>query len=212
MFFPKKSKINDMIVEHASIVTDMARLFDNAISSWNNVAHGYTEIKTLENKADTLVHVITAEVDNVFILPFDKEDIRELIELMDDIADNLEEVVNRIKIYKIQEGNTYLAQFSGLLLQAIEQIYSNIHMIQRSKMFNDDFTSGYTKLHDLESQGDELHRQVLEKLMGNGSPEFDSKDPIAIMKWKEIFQTLENTLDTCEDIAIVLERLKIKYR
>jgi uncharacterized protein Yka (UPF0111/DUF47 family) len=84
-------------------------------------------------------------------------------------------------------------------------------MIKDRKMESTEYDACCKSLHDLESEGDRLHREVLEKLLGEGSDDF-GKDPLSIIKWKEIFQTLENMLDKCEDISVVFSRLRIKYR
>lgn len=211
MFFPKKSKVLEMIVEHTLIVYDAAQLFNNIISGSYGLIDGCDAMKKLENQADAIVHKITDEIEKVFILPFDKEDIREITELIDDVIDNMEQTTYCLNIYNINKDNKYLGEFSKLLLETIKQIYFNIVLIERLKIKSEEFATGYKKIHKLESQGDELHRKVLEKLFNNEIPELNGNDPVSVIKWKEIYQILEDTLDICEDIAVVLERLRIKY-
>ena len=212
MFLPKKSKIIERLVEQAAIIEEIAQVFQGIANDWGQLKNGCATLETLESKADEFVHAITDEIDKIFILPFDKEDIKELTDLLDDVADNIEQAANRLNIYKISESNQTMKDFSRIILQSVQQIQQGILMIKEHKMSSKDFVSCYQKLHDLENEGDKLHRKALENLLGEGSSGCNTPNPISILKLKEIFQTLEDALDKCEDIAIVLERLKIKYR
>jgi len=169
-------------------------------------------LQTLEREADELVRRITDDIEKTFVLPLDKEDIADLTESLDDVVDNLEEAVNRLNIYNISKGNDALGDFSELIKQAAVQIHEGILMIKERRIASDDFASCGKMLHDLESQGDKLHRKVLENLMaGRFSFLINGNDCLSILKWKEIFQTLEDTLDKCDDIGKLFARLRIKY-
>lgn len=212
MFIPKKSKIFDKLVKQSELVKETAKIFRNITHDWDQLMDGCAELKALENRADGQVHSISGDIDKFFILPLDKEDISELTESLDDVIDNLEQVANRIKIYKISRSNGALERFSNLILQAAEQIHQGILLIRERKIGSVDYAICYKKLHDLENEGDQLHRKVLEELFDEGPSDFNVKDPLSVIKWKEIFQTLEDTLDRCEDIAVIFSRLRIKYR
>ncbi len=212
MFIPKKSKIFDKLVTQSALVKEAARIFRNITHNWGQLMEGCAELEALENQADDQVHSISADIDTFFILPLDKEDISELTESLDDLVDNLEQVANRIKIYKISQSNDALKKFSNLILQAAKQIHQSVLLIRERKMASVDYAACYKKLQDLENEGDQLHRTVLEGLFGEGPSNFNGKDPLSVIKWKEIFQTLEDTLDRCEDIAVIFSRLRIKYR
>jgi predicted phosphate transport protein (TIGR00153 family) len=212
MFFPRKSKIFDELLEQSAIVKEVAQVFRNITRDWEQLEDGSSALQTLEGQADKLVHSITDDIEKTFILPLDKEDIAVLTESLDDVVDNLEEAVNRLNIYKIFKSNDSLRDFSELIEQSAAYIHKGMSMIKEGKIASDDFASCGKMLHDLESQGDKLHRKVLEDLMGNRSPSFlNGNDYLSILKWKEIFQTLEDTLDKCDHIGKLFARLRIKY-
>lgn len=211
MLIKKKSKIFEMLVEQSVVVLDATRLFQEITAKWERLQEGCVEMEKFEHQSDQLVHKITSKIEGTFILPLDKEDVKELTELLDDVMDNLEEVLNRLCIYRIPSSNKSLREFSALLVKATEEIHQNIVLMKNFKMSSYDFAVNYRKLHDIENEGDKLHRKILESLVGHRSPEFNGKDPISVLKWKEVFQTIEDTLDICENIAIIFERLKIKY-
>jgi len=212
MFLPKKSKIFDSLVKQASIIKESAELFQKIVDEYKDLGDGSVKMKELEHQADMIVHEVTDEIEKTFILPLDKEDIRDLTEMLDDIIDNLEETANRFKIYRLKKSNKPLKEFSAIILKAVEQIHKGVTLVKDRKMDSEEFVLCYKELHNLENQGDKLHRKVLEELMNRASPEFKSTDVLLTLKWKESFQTLENTLDKCEDIAVLFERLRVKYR
>lgn len=212
MFFPRKSKIFDELSKQSSILKEAARVFHNIMHDWGQLKNGSFALQTLERQADELVHSITDDIEKTFILPLDKEDIAELTESLDDVVDNLEEAVSRLNIYEISKGNNALKDFSELIKQSAVQIHKGILMIKERKIALEGFASCGKMLRDLESQGDKLHRKVLENLMNKRSSSFvNGDDYLSILKWKEIFQTLENTLDKCDNIGKLFARLRIKY-
>jgi predicted phosphate transport protein (TIGR00153 family) len=212
MFLLHKLKIFDELCKQSSIVKEAADVFHNIARDWKQLEKGSSALQTLEREGDELVHRITDDIEKTFILPLDKEDIADLTESLDDVVDNLEEAVNRLKIYKISKGNDALGDFSELIKQSVVQIHEGILMIKEHRIASEDFASRGKMLRDLESQGDKLHRRVLEHLMaGHPSSLVNGNDYLSILKWKEIFQTLENTLDKCDNIAKLFARLRIKY-
>jgi len=211
MLIKKKSKIFKMLVDQSMIIRDAARFFQKITENWHMLQEACAQMKELENQSDHVVHDIANEIEKTFILPMDKEDLKELSELLDDVMDNIEEVLNRLFIYRIPSSNDSLREMSRLLTRATEVLHKNIVLLEKFGMSSDEFTMNYKRLHDIENEGDKLHRKILESLVGDRSAEYNGKDPISVIKWKEIFLTIEETLDTCEKIAIIFERLKIKY-
>lgn len=211
MFIPRKTKIFDALVKQSSIILEAVETFQRIVEDWSRLEEGSAALEKMEKASDELVHEITDEIESAFILPLDKEDIKRLTELLDDIMDNLEQVANRLNIYEIPDSNQALKDFSELVLQSTRKVHDGIMMIKDRKLTSQEFTSCIESLHELENSGDRLHRRILRDLMKGLSPEYDSGNPLSIIKWKEIFQTLEDTLDVCEDLAAFFGMLRIKY-
>ncbi len=209
MLIPKKSKVFDNLVKQSMVIIEAAEKFHSNVSG-KKLKNDYAAMEMLESKADKSVHIITDDIEQSFILPLDKEDIKDLTEKMDDIVDNLEEVSNRLHIYKISETNQTLAEFSSLIVQSVKQIHQGILFVKDHKFASNEFSFCCERIHEIENKGDKLHRDVLRELIGNNS-NINPKKILFIIKWKEIFQTLEDTLDKCEDISIIFGRLKTKY-
>lgn len=212
MFLTKGLKIFESLVEQISVVEKAALAFQKMTYDWKKLKKTTANLKALETKADKIVHTIVEELEKTFILPFDKEDLEELTERLDDVIDGIEEVGNRLHIYKIPKSNASLKDFSKIILKAVQQIQRGVSIIKQAKITSKDFVLCYKNLHHLENQGDKLHRKFLADLMNGDSVDLKKNSFLAVLKWKEIFQTLENTLDKCEDIAILFERIRIKYR
>ncbi len=212
MFLPKKSKVLAKLVEQSSVVEEAAKIFQETMANISQLKHSCARLEILEAKADEFVHEITEEIEKVFILPLDKEDIKELTDRLDDIVDEIEQVANRLYLYSTAEKNEAAREFSELILQSVQQIHRGVSIINEHKFQLDDFQLCCEKLHSLENQGDKLHRKILKDLMCETSSDFDKDTILSLITWKEIFQMLEDTLDICEHVAIIFERLRIKYR
>lgn len=212
MFLPKRSRVFESLVKQSSVVKKSAQTFRKITRHFKTLKKGCVALKTLEDKADKIVHTITAEAEKTFILPFDKEDISELTEHLDDIVDGIEQTANRLDIYEIPKSHKALIKFATLIAKATREIHQGTLLIQQHKLASREFVASYKKLHDIEGEGDKLHRSILRKLMSGDSDEFDNNRFLSVFKWKEVFQTLEETLDKCERIAILFERIRIKYR
>ncbi len=210
MFIPKKTKVFDVLLEHAEIVEKSAATLSEIANNWSKLQTGCKTLKTLENEGDRLVHATSKEIERAFIMPFDKEDIKAFSNLLDDILDNLEQAGNRLAIFRLPNTTQELKDFAGLAVESAKQIKKGIVLMKEKKINSKEFEACYKKLHSLENEGDALHRQALKKLV-NPPEKIVGKEILLIMKWKEIFQTLENTLDKCEEIASTFDRLRIKY-
>lgn len=209
MFLPKRSKIFKNFNQQSLKVKEAALAFRKIANNKNSIDQGAMALARIEQEADSLVHKITDDIEIFFILPLDKEDLKVLAESLDDIVDNLEQAGNRLAIYKVKNHNReILRSFADLICQASNQVEKAIRLIEHHDFSKREYYQCYKKLHDIEDKGDKLHRKVLEKLMGRKS----NLNPLTVIKWKEIFQTLEETLDMFEDVSILFEKLRIKYR
>ncbi len=209
LFRSKQSEIFNCLVKQAAKVCEAAEIFSGLAHHKRKIDAATSKLQEIEDEADKLVHKITDDIEKIFILPLDKEDIKELAESLDDIIDNLEQVVNRIKIYKVDDRNSDLVEFADLISSSAKQTDLAVRTIQKHKFSSRAYASSYKKLHSLENRADKVHRRVLEKLLGRSK---DGKHALFVIKKKEIYDTLEQTLDRFEDMAILFERLKLKYR
>lgn len=211
MFIPKKSKIFDKLENQALLVKEGAEIFLNLTKDWDKNEKYCNKLGKKESLADDCVHSITDDIEKFFILPFDKEDIKDLTETIDDVIDLLEEAANRIHIYNLSSSSPSIVEFARLITKATDEIYIGTKLIKNYKMNSKSYIESYKNLHHIEGEGDKLHRKILEDLMSEKKLDKKEKTTLGVMKWKEIFEILEKVLDKSEGIAIIFERLKIKY-
>ncbi|MBN1941251.1 MAG: DUF47 domain-containing protein [Candidatus Diapherotrites archaeon] len=211
MFIPKKSRIFDVLLEHANVVEKASKTLFEIANDWSKLQRLCKTLKELESEGDRLVHEASKEIERAFIMPFDKEDVKAFSDSLDDILDNLEQAGNRLSFFELPETRQGFKDFAGLAVEAANNIKKGVLLLKEQKLDSEELDACYKRLHSIENQGDALHRQVLKLLMNPKGKKINSAEVLFIMKWKEIFQTMEDTLDKCEDIAATFDRLRIKY-
>lgn len=212
MFFPKKSKLFETLNMQAAKIEEAVNLFQEMVRDFNNIENMAEKLKRVEDEADRLVHEIKMDVEKTFLLPIDKDDAQNLTEYFDNVIDNLEQTANRIHIYRIPKTDDILKGFAELIKKAVAQIRKGLDLIKNRKQNARDFIDCFQEIHTIENQGDYLHRSALEKLMNNQEENMACQNILLTIKTKEIYQTMEDTLDECEKIANLFEAIRIKYQ
>jgi len=162
----------------------------------------YRKIKKIEHDGDTIVHDFYQKLNHTFITPLDHEDLTLLVSLFDDILDNCYAVTNRLYFYKIDELTPELKRFFFLITKQIVQLENTIKRIR--KMEQKEIDRYCIEIHRLENLGDHLFDKALANL-------FEKENDVKkIVKLKEIYKLLEETLDLCEDAAIAIRGIVIK--
>ena len=160
-------------------------------------------IKEVENEGDSITHRVQAKLNTTFITPFDREDIHNLTHCIDDILDTVHATALRIRLFKMTnippEGHALV----DTLIQAIEVLVTGVGLLKQMKN-SDAIQETCIKVNELENQGDRLLRQALAAIFD------DPKDPILLIKLKEIFENMERATDYCEDVAVILEAVTLK--
>jgi uncharacterized protein len=161
------------------------------------------KLDEVEHASDDIVHVIVERLNTTFITPLmmDREDIYRLAERIDDITDHLKGVVDRFRTYDIVEPTPYCRRMSALLLQATSLLRDNMYGLESLKPGCNPFCAS---INDLENQGDALLKEALGALFR------ESEDARDIIKWKDIYEMMEEGLDQCEDAANLVEAVVVK--
>lgn len=162
-------------------------------------------IDKLEDGGDSLVHQLANMSDASFVTPLDKEDLHALSGSLDDIVDNIDACSARIVIYRITQSRPHFVEGVRLLTQATEVTVVAVKAL-RSLRKASGLHETLIKIHHLENQADEVFRAALGDLFNT-----PGSDPIDVMKWKEIYDRVERSVDSCEDIATLVESVVVKY-
>ncbi len=193
-FFVMFEKAAQNALEGAEVLKDLLDHFDD-------VKEKARQIEEIEHKGDSLTHEIVRKLNTTFITPIDREDILALTSSIDDVIDLIHAAATRIMLYKITEPTPQAKELGFLILKSTRELHRGVTRLS-TKM--DEVFEHCVEVNSLENEADRVCRDAIAQL-------FDQeKDPIYILKWKEIYETLETATDRCEDAANVLEGVALK--
>lgn len=198
---PKDQQFFEMFADLARRVTASARLLDKALAEPQNLQQHVAAIKDLEHEADVITHSVIARIHKVFVTPFDREDIHLLVQELDDVIDLIDGCARRAQMFQIRDVRESGKKLAEVLVRATESIEWAVTSMRQPKIVE----ARSREVKKLEEEGDALYTQAVGDLFA-GTP-----DPIELIKWKELYDTMERALDQCEDVANVLESITIKH-
>jgi predicted phosphate transport protein (TIGR00153 family) len=186
----------------AANISNAAGLFVSLVETFDNIDARAKEIHALEQDGDVLTHDIMKNLNKTFITPIDREDIHALASTLDDVLDLIWAAADRVTVFKLTESTKEAIAMSKDLFVTTELVHK---AIKKLKEKNYSHIQEYCiEINKLENRIDRKFRDALGNL-------FDEiKDPILIIKWKEIYEHLEDASDKCEDVANVLEAIVLK--
>jgi uncharacterized protein len=201
---PRDEKFFDMFSAVAGITVESAALLQELLRADPPRRTAIVDqIKRLEHQADQVTHDVVTRLDRVFITPLDREDIHLLASRLDDVIDLIDGTARRLQMFragKAPEGAVLMAEVIG---RAVAQLQVGVRSLEKNK--NGTVLEACVQVKRLEEEGDSLYHEWLGRLF-EGDP-----DPLNVIKWKEIYDNLEKTLDDIEDAANVLESISIKH-
>jgi uncharacterized protein len=200
VFFPKDREFFDLFEEAGTNTVRAADLLDQMLRSYPERAELAKDITICEQEGDRITHDIIHRLNQTFVTPIEREDILELASALDDICDFIEEVADYLGLYKIEAPMEQAQRLAHTLLQASRQI---AEALPRMRDFRD--ISHYTvEINRLENDGDRIVREAVASLFETGI------DPMVVIRWKDIFERLEEAVDATERVANILEGIVIK--
>jgi predicted phosphate transport protein (TIGR00153 family) len=161
-------------------------------------------IKDIEHDGDLITHKIFSELNSTFVTPLDREDIHELASALDDVLDHMDGCAHRFAMYKISRVPKAMSQLIDVLVLSIEELKNAVHLM-RNLNETEQFQCSFQKVNEYENLADDLFDRAVADLFEK------EKNPVQIIKLKEIFVGLETATDKCEDAANVLEGILIKH-
>jgi predicted phosphate transport protein (TIGR00153 family) len=189
-----------MFTHQAENVYDGASALVKMMERYDDPEAGAEKIKEYEHIGDTITHGIMTRLNQSFITPFDREDIHELASQIDDVIDLVDAVASRLVTYRVTQLRPGVVDLAVTVRDAAAQIVLAVNVLEKE----DHILDKCIEIHRLENQADAQCRDLIATL-------FDQeKDPVQIIKWKEIIETLEFATDKCEDVANVIETVTIK--
>ena len=210
--FPKDEVFYNLFEQQAIKLKEASKILDQLLANPENIKEYAVSMKKIEEEADELCYKILDNLRNSLITPLAGEDIELLRQDMDNIMDCLEKATNRILIYQIAVPYPQaIPEYIGIIKRAIEEISFAVKEIKNVQKFHELLYKRCQKINRLENEGDEVNRRALKSIMtinDNPSPQ----KILEVIKLKEIYETLENAIDFCEDVGNIFELILIKNR
>ncbi|HEX6988209.1 MAG TPA: DUF47 family protein [Bacillota bacterium] len=205
MFFTSQrdNQFFDLIESAARNALELARLLQRAVDDLGGIEQHAEAAEDLEHRGDDYTHRLIELLNRTFVTPLEREDLFALAVTIDEITDQIEAAVSRMAIYRIQEGNGHLRRLGEILEESAGQICSAVGLLRGKKVGKiRDFA---VELNELENEADTVLRQALAELFR------DPREPLHVIKFKEIYEMLEEATDACEDVANILEGVAMRH-
>ena len=195
--------ITDMLESQgANLVKATSSLFELVIN-FNMVAERNSKIKDLEHEGDQIAHKLFTLLAQTFVTPLDREDISRLASAIDEVLNYTDGTADRFVLFKIREPTPYMLELAKILLSASQEIYLLMTQLKKLKNANE-LVERCRAIKRYEHEGDKIYRTAIAEL-------FETDNAIKIIKLKEIYETLEGSLDRCQEVADIVEDIALKY-
>jgi uncharacterized protein len=202
---PSDEAFYQYISELTAIVRESADLLFEAMNEPANVEELFTKVDVLEKDADKITDKIISRLNDTFITPLDREDIYALAQKIDDVIDGVQGIAERMTLYNAGAASAGAIELASLVVKSARQLEKACSYLPDMKKKRLKLEARCARIVDTESKGDRLYRQEMAKLFR------ECKDPIELIKWKEILMLLEDALDDCEGVADLLKGVLLKY-
>jgi len=203
LLMPQDKLFFELFEEQAGIVCEAADLLENIFADYTNIQEKYRQMKDLEHRGDVVAHRAYDELNRTFITPIEPEEISRLVTALDDVIDFIDSGAHLLLIYEIEKPDAFMVEFSSVIHQVAEEIRTGVAGL---RTLNDPeaIKRCCVEINRLENQGDDILSNALYSL-------FKTKDPVEIIKFKDVYEHFEIATDKCEDVAGVFAAILIRH-
>jgi len=198
---PREEKFYDDFKMMADQLKHGARLLEQMIATDPPLAEKEYEIKEVEHQCDFLTHEIIQRLNRTFVTPIDREDIHAMARTLDDVIDEIDNAAHLIPLYRIEKIRGGARELTRVILEQCDEIRAAMEALEKRK----GIMERTIEINRLENEADKIHKKAVGQLFD------EERDPITVMKWKEILDVLERATDRCEDVANLLENVVVKH-
>jgi uncharacterized protein len=198
---PRDTRFFDMFADMASNLGDGARLLQRTLDDFQDIEERVRQLKEIEHRGDEMTHNILTKLNQTFITPFDREDIYRLASSLDDVLDFVYAAGVRLIMYKITAAPPAASKLAGIVVKQSDQLSEALGRLEKK---HDHVLENCVEINRLENEADQVARSAIAVLFEK------EKDPISLIKLKELYEVLETATDKAEDAANVLEGVVLK--
>jgi predicted phosphate transport protein (TIGR00153 family) len=203
-FLPRETSFFDFFEQHAALTVEGAKEFLQLASTGANIELRARRIHDIEHETDVITHRCVETLHKTFITPIDRDNIHRLITRMDDIMDFVEAASERIALYELATMTPDVRDLADVLVLATQQVEIALKGLRDLK-HPQAVLKQCIDINRLENESDQILRRAVARLFR------EEKDPILVIKWKEIYENLENAVDRCEDVANIIEGVILEH-
>jgi uncharacterized protein Yka (UPF0111/DUF47 family) len=204
-FFPAEGKeFFEFFERHAGKTLEAARLLQAMLNNPVDLSDQARRIKAVEHEGDVITHRAVEMLHRTFVTPIDRGDIHRLISRLDDVLDLIDATSERVWLYGIDTTDRDACDLADALVNAVSEVARAMAGLRDLKN-RDALLQVCMEINRYENEGDTLLRRAVARLFQ------DSKEPLMVIKWKDIYEFLENAIDRCEDVANVVEGVALEY-
>ncbi|WP_294152780.1 DUF47 family protein [uncultured Clostridium sp.] len=200
----KENKFYDILSKSAKTVNESSSVLRSSLEDLTKIEEHVKKTAELEDIGDELARTLIKELDEAFITPIDREDLYEIVKEMNDILDGINSIHHRFIMFDLKEATADSKEQIDCFVKITEQLCSLIDEIKSNGCRSKNLISKIMDISKTESEADKIGRKAIALLFKNES------DPLTVMKWKEIYQITEDTIDSCEKVANIVEGVVIK--
>lgn len=200
-FLPREDKFYGLFLKQVEIISEASRILLDGVRNGNaRLQESATAINVLENRGDEVIHEIFTRLNQTFITPLDPEDIHNLSSALDDVMDGIEETAHRLVSYRIDPVPANMVAMAEIVARCSRALRCAFEALEK-----DGAVMEHTiEINRLENEADMIGRAAVVDLFNK------EKDPITLIKLKEVYDFFEDTIDSCEDVADVLQNVTVK--
>jgi predicted phosphate transport protein (TIGR00153 family) len=198
---PKDTRFFDIFAEMVSNLAEGARLLKETLEDFQDIERRVQRLKDIEHRGDEMTHNVLTKLNQTFITPLDREDIYRLASSLDDVLDFVYAAGVRLVMYKITSAPPAASQLAEIIVKQTDQLMNAVTRLEKK---HDRVLEYCVEINRLENEADQVARTAIAALFEK------EKDPISLIKLKELYEVLENATDKAEDAANVLEGVVLK--
>ena len=194
-YFVMFTQISEKLQEAADALVEMMQ------SESEQFVAQIKRIKDIEHECDAITHRIKTKLNKSFITPFDREDIYTLSVALDDVCDYIDAGARAIVMYNIREMGVHAPAFASVIQKLTKEVHAAVGKLQKP----DEINAHFVQIHSLENEADEIYFRAIGELFK------DPSDLLGVIRYKELYEILENATDRCESVANIIESIILKH-
>jgi uncharacterized protein len=194
---PKDPKFFELFTADGENLAAAASALHEMVDQYDRLDTRVAGIQLLEKRGDAIDEEVTSRLDDAFVTPFDREDIHELVSRLDDIVDGIQSIAEAFVIYGVTEPTDEARRLAAILDSQAVELAAALNKLDHLK----DLERHLVAVHSLEKEADALSRAAIGRLFR------EEQRPIEVIKWRDLYNDFENTIDAAEDAAEAMERM-----